>query len=79
MPALGNRYQCSKAGIKHCVEKTNYPAFNIIKKNHKRGTHMGIFDKLTGKSATLTPKSALVLSAITVIAADGVIDEAENQ
>jgi len=38
---------------------------------------MGIFDKLTGKSATLTPKSALVLSAITVIAADGVIDEAE--
>ena len=38
---------------------------------------MGIFDKLTGKSATLTPKSALVLSAMTVIAADGVIDEAE--
>ncbi|PKG33460.1 tellurite resistance TerB family protein [Methanoregula sp.] len=38
---------------------------------------MGIFDKLTGKPATLTPKSALVLSAITVIAADGVIDEAE--
>ncbi|MDD1686332.1 tellurite resistance TerB family protein [Methanoregula sp.] len=38
---------------------------------------MGIFDKLTGKSATLTPKSALVLSAITVIAADGVIDDAE--
>jgi len=38
---------------------------------------MGIFDKLTGKTATLTPKSALVLSAITVIAADGVIDEAE--
>jgi uncharacterized tellurite resistance protein B-like protein len=38
---------------------------------------MGIFDKLTGKTATLTPKSALGLSAITVIAADGVIDEAE--
>jgi uncharacterized tellurite resistance protein B-like protein len=38
---------------------------------------MGIFDKLTGKPATLTPRSALVLSAITVIAADGVIDEAE--
>ena len=38
---------------------------------------MGIFDKLTGKTATLTPKSALVLSAITVIAADGQIDEAE--
>jgi hypothetical protein len=38
---------------------------------------MGIFDRLSGKPATLTPKSALVLSAITVIAADGVIDEAE--
>jgi len=38
---------------------------------------MGIFDKLTGKTETLTPKSALVLSAITVIAADGVLDEAE--
>jgi uncharacterized tellurite resistance protein B-like protein len=38
---------------------------------------MGIFDRLSGKSATLTPKSALVLSAITVIAADGVIDEEE--
>ncbi len=38
---------------------------------------MGIFDKLTGKTATLTPKSSLVLSAITVIAADGIIDEAE--
>jgi uncharacterized tellurite resistance protein B-like protein len=38
---------------------------------------MGIFDKLSGKSATLTPKSALVVSAITMIAADGVIDEAE--
>jgi uncharacterized tellurite resistance protein B-like protein len=38
---------------------------------------MGIFDKLTGKQATLNPKSALVLSALTVIAADGVIDEAE--
>jgi uncharacterized tellurite resistance protein B-like protein len=39
---------------------------------------MGIFDKLTGsKPVSLNPKSALVLSAITVIAADGVIDEAE--
>jgi uncharacterized tellurite resistance protein B-like protein len=39
---------------------------------------MGIFDRLTGsKPVTLNPKSALVLSAITVIAADGVIDEAE--
>ena len=38
---------------------------------------MGLFDKLTGKKVELTPKSALVLSAITVIAADGVIDEAE--
>lgn len=38
---------------------------------------MGIFDRLTGKSAELNPKSALVLSALTVIAADGVIDEAE--
>lgn len=38
---------------------------------------MGIFDKLTGKTAMLTPKSALVLSAITIIAADGRIDEAE--
>jgi uncharacterized tellurite resistance protein B-like protein len=38
---------------------------------------MGIFDRLTGKPATLTPKSALVLSALTVIAADGVIDESE--
>ena len=38
---------------------------------------MGIFDKLTGKPATLTSKSALVVSAITVIAADGAMDEAE--
>ncbi|HWS22671.1 MAG TPA: tellurite resistance TerB family protein [Methanoregula sp.] len=38
---------------------------------------MGIFDKLTGKPATLTSKSALVVSAITVIAADGAIDETE--
>ncbi len=38
---------------------------------------LGIFDKLTGKPAVLTPKSALVVSAITVIAADGAIDEAE--
>jgi len=38
---------------------------------------MGIFDKLTGKPPQLTPKSALVAAAITVVAADGVIDEAE--
>jgi uncharacterized membrane protein YebE (DUF533 family) len=46
-------------------------------RRNQKGEFMGIFDKLTGKTATLTPKSALVLSAITVIAADGVIDEAE--
>jgi uncharacterized tellurite resistance protein B-like protein len=50
----------------------------IIKKiQKKRLKDMGIFDKLTGKPATLTSKSALVVSAITVIAADGAIDEAE--
>ncbi len=39
---------------------------------------MGIFDKLTGsKTVKLTPKSALAAAAITVIAADGVIDEQE--
>lgn len=38
---------------------------------------MGLFDKLTGKPAQLTPKSALVAAAITVVAADGVVDEAE--
>ncbi|MCU0633154.1 MAG: tellurite resistance TerB family protein [Methanolinea sp.] len=39
---------------------------------------MGLFDKLKGsKTVELNPKSALVLSAITVIASDGVIDEAE--
>lgn len=39
---------------------------------------MGLFDKLTGsRNVTLTPKSALVLSALTVVAADGVIEEAE--
>lgn len=39
---------------------------------------MGIFDKLRGsKSIQLTPKSALVAAALTVIAADGVLDEAE--
>ncbi|HII76467.1 MAG TPA: hypothetical protein HA264_05400 [Methanolinea sp.] len=39
---------------------------------------MGLFDKLKGsKAVELNPKSALVLSAITVIASDGVIDEAE--
>ncbi|MCX6693134.1 MAG: tellurite resistance TerB family protein [Methanomicrobiales archaeon] len=39
---------------------------------------MGIFDKLRGSSpVALSPKSALVLSALTVIASDGVIDQAE--
>jgi uncharacterized tellurite resistance protein B-like protein len=39
---------------------------------------MGIFDKLTGsKNVQLTPKSALVASAITLIAADGVLDDQE--
>jgi uncharacterized tellurite resistance protein B-like protein len=39
---------------------------------------MGIFDKLRGtKSIHLTPKSALLAAAITVIASDGVLDEAE--
>jgi uncharacterized tellurite resistance protein B-like protein len=39
---------------------------------------MGIFDKLRGtKSIQLTPKSALIAAAITVIASDGVLDEAE--
>jgi|MudIll2142460700_1097286.scaffolds.fasta_scaffold06362_3 uncharacterized tellurite resistance protein B-like protein len=40
--------------------------------------NMGIFDKLRGsKSIQLTPKSALITAAITVIASDGVLDEAE--
>lgn len=39
---------------------------------------MGIFDKLRGnKTIQLTPKSALVAAAISVIASDGVLDEAE--
>ena len=39
---------------------------------------MGLFDKLKGsKPIELNPKSALALSAITLIASDGVIDEAE--
>ena len=39
---------------------------------------MGIFDKLKGsKTIQLTPKSALVAAAISVIASDGVLDEAE--
>jgi uncharacterized tellurite resistance protein B-like protein len=39
---------------------------------------MGLFDKLKGnKPVELTPKSALALSAITLIAADGVLDETE--
>jgi len=40
--------------------------------------NMGIFDKLRGStSIQLTPKSALITAAITVIASDGVLDEAE--
>jgi uncharacterized tellurite resistance protein B-like protein len=39
---------------------------------------MGIFDKLTDtKNYPLTPKSALVIAAITVIASDGVLDDQE--
>lgn len=38
---------------------------------------MGLFDKLLGKDAKLTPKSAYVLAAMTLIAADGSIDEEE--
>lgn len=38
---------------------------------------MGLFDKLLGKEAKLTPKSAFVLAAMTLIAADGQIDEEE--
>ena len=39
---------------------------------------MGIFDKLTGsKKAEFTPKLALTTAAITVIAADGVLDDQE--
>lgn len=39
---------------------------------------MGLFDKLKGsKPVELTPKSALALSAISLIASDGVIEEAE--
>jgi uncharacterized tellurite resistance protein B-like protein len=39
---------------------------------------MGLFDKLAGtRNVELNPKSALVLTALTVVAADGVIDEAE--
>jgi hypothetical protein len=39
---------------------------------------MGLFDKLKGsKPIELTPKTALALSAISLIAADGMIDEAE--
>lgn len=39
---------------------------------------MGLFDKLAGtRVVELNPKSALVLTVLTVIAADGVIDEAE--
>ena len=59
-----------------CSETTIIPAVKILET--LKVNYMGIFDKLTGnKPVTLNPKSALVLSAITVIAADGVIDEAE--
>lgn len=39
---------------------------------------MGVFDKLSGsEAASLTSKSALALSAMTVIGADGVIEDEE--
>jgi len=38
---------------------------------------MGLFDKLMGRETKLTPKSAFVLAAMTLIAADGQIDEEE--
>lgn len=39
---------------------------------------MGLFDKLSGSSKVqLNPKSALALAAMTVIAADGSIDDEE--
>jgi uncharacterized tellurite resistance protein B-like protein len=39
---------------------------------------MGIFDKLRGsKTIQLTPKTALIAAVISVIASDGVLDEAE--
>lgn len=38
---------------------------------------MGIFDKLLGKEAKLTPKSAFALAILSVIAADGQVDEEE--
>lgn len=39
---------------------------------------MGLFDKLSGSSKVqLTPKSALALAAMTVISADGSIDDEE--
>lgn len=38
---------------------------------------MGLFDKLLGKDVKLTPRSAYVLAAMTLIAADGSIDEEE--
>ena len=38
---------------------------------------MGIFDKLLGKEVKLNPKSAFALAILTVIAADGQVDEEE--
>ncbi len=39
---------------------------------------MGLFDKLVGKKETvLTPKAALALACMTVVAADGGVDEEE--
>jgi uncharacterized tellurite resistance protein B-like protein len=59
-------------------KKTNFPACQYYRKILSEVIDMGIFDKLTGnKNAQLTPKTALVVSAITVIAADGVLDEQE--
>ncbi len=38
---------------------------------------MGLFDKLMGKDVKLTPKSAFLLSVLSVIAVDGHVDEEE--
>ncbi len=38
---------------------------------------MGLFDKLNSSSGLHSPKSAMILAAITMIAIDGEVDEAE--
>lgn len=51
---------------------------DMVRNKWKKLIAMGLFDKLKGsKAVELNPKSALVLSAITVIASDGVIEESE--